>query len=198
MATSLKIGILIGSTRPGRVGESVGKWVFEKASSRQDEIFELIDLATFNLPLLDEPAPPMLMAYTQPHTKAWSAIIQQYDGFVFVTPEYNHGIPGALKNALDYLFHEWSNKSIGFVSYGSAGGVRAVEQLRMITAALQMAGVRESVSLNLFTDFAGFSVFKPAEIHIQKLNAMLDQIVSWGLALKHQRNLTLQKSKLSS
>src|ERR1041384_2415189 len=138
----LRIAIIIGSTRPGRNGEAVGKWVHQIAQKRSDAEFELVDLKNFNLPLLDEPVPPSMGQYSKPHTKAWAAKIDSFDGFVFVAPEYNHGISGALKNAIDFLFREWNNKSAGFVSYGSAGGARAVEQLRLVLAEGQMATIR--------------------------------------------------------
>jgi NAD(P)H-dependent FMN reductase len=130
----LKIGIILGSTRPGRNGEAVAKWVYEIAQKRTDAEFELVDIKDFNLPLLDEPVPPSMGQYSKPHTKAWAAKIGSFDGYVFVTPEYNHGISGALKNAIDFLFGEWNNKAAGFVSYGGAGGARAVEQLRLVLA----------------------------------------------------------------
>src|SRR6476659_7077427 len=121
----LKIAIILGSTRPNRIGEGVARWVYDIAARRTDAHYDLIDLKDQNLPLLDEPAPPSLGQYSQPHTKAWAAKIIQYDGFVFVTAEYNHGIPGALKNAIDYLYKEWNNKAAGIVSYGSAYGARS-------------------------------------------------------------------------
>src|SRR5258705_10596512 len=121
----LRIAIIIGSTRPGRNGEAVGKWVYEIAQKRSDAEFELVDIKNFNLPLLDEPMPPIMGQYSKPHTKAWAAKIGSFDGYVFVTPEYNHGTSGALKNAIDFLFAEWNNKAAGFVSYGGASGGRA-------------------------------------------------------------------------
>ena len=124
----LKIALILGSTRPGRNGEAVSQWVYEIAKRRSDANFELVDIKDFNLPLLDEPIPPSMGQYSQEHTKTWSAKIDSFDAYIFVTAEYNHGIPGALKNAIDFLFKEWNNKVAGFVSYGSAGGVRAVEQ----------------------------------------------------------------------
>ena len=141
----LKIAIIIGSTRPGRNGEAVAKWVYEIAQKRSDAEFELVDIKDFNLPLLDEPVPPIMGQYSKPHTKAWAAKIGSFDGYVFVTPEYNHGISGALKNAIDFLFREWNDKAAGFVSYGGAGGARAVEQLRLVLAEVQMATVRNQV-----------------------------------------------------
>jgi NAD(P)H-dependent FMN reductase len=99
----LKIAIIVGSTRPGRKGEAVAKWAYEIARKRTDAEFALLDLATFNLPLLDEPLPATSGSYSHPHTGTWSAAIASFDGYVFVTPEYNHGTSGALKNAIDYL-----------------------------------------------------------------------------------------------
>jgi NADPH-dependent FMN reductase len=118
----LRSAIIIGSTRPGRNGEAVAKWVYEIAKKRTDAEFELVDIKDFNLPLLDEPVPPSMGQYSKPHTKAWASKIGSFDGYVFVSPEYNHGIAGALKNAIDFLFAEWNNKAAGFVSYGGAGG----------------------------------------------------------------------------
>ena len=183
----LKVAIILGSTRPGRNGEAVARWVHQLAQKRTDAQFELVDLQDFNLPLLDEPMPPSMGQYSKPHTKAWAAKITSFDAFVFVTPEYNHGTSGALKNALDYLYAEWNNKSAGFVSYGSAGGARAVEQLRLVMAELQIADVRSQVMLSLFTDFENMSVFKPADYHQKSLNGMLDQLIAWGGALKSLR-----------
>src|SRR2546430_1125876 len=130
----LKIAIILGSTRPGRNGEAVAKWVHEIADKRSDAEFELVDIKDYNLPLLDEPVPPIMGQYSQPHTKAWAAKIGSFDGYVFVAPEYNHGISGALKNAIDFLFAEWNNNAAGFVSYRGAGGADAVHPPRVNTA----------------------------------------------------------------
>lgn len=183
----LKVAIILGSTRPGRVGEAVAKWVYEIAKKRSDAEFELIDIKDYNLPLLDEEIPPSQGKYSRPHTRTWAAKIAAFDSFVFVTAEYNHAIPGALKNALDFLYKEWNNKSAGFVSYGSAGGARSVEQLRLVMAELQIADVRAQVMLSLFTDFENFKVFKPADFHEKEVNTMLDQVITWGNALKTLR-----------
>jgi NAD(P)H-dependent FMN reductase len=118
----LRVAIILGSTRPGRNGEAVARWVYDIAKKRSsnDAEFEYIDIKDFNLPLLDEPVPPSQGQYSKEHTKMWSAKIDSFDAFIFVTAEYNHGIPGALKNAIDFLYKEWNNKAAGFVSYGSA------------------------------------------------------------------------------
>lgn len=184
----MKIAIIIGSTRPGRKADTVARWVHEIAKKREDAEFEIVDIQDFNLPLLDEPVPPSLGQYSKPHTKAWAAKIATFDAYVFVTPEYNHGTSGALKNAIDFLYAEWNNKAAGFVSYGSASGVRAVEQLRLVMGELQVADVRAQVMLSLYTDFENFTTFKPAAFHEKAVNAMLDQLVSWGRALKTVRD----------
>jgi NAD(P)H-dependent FMN reductase len=182
-----RIAIILGSTRPNRNGEAVAKWTFELATKRSDAEFELVDIRDFNLPLLDEPMPPSLGRYSQPHTKQWAAKIASFDGFVFVTPEYNHGTSAALKNALDFLFAEWNDKAAGFVSYGSAGGARAVEQLRQNLSELKIAHVRSQVMLSLFTDFENMSVFKPDPRHEGEVTTMLDQVIAWANALKAVR-----------
>jgi NAD(P)H-dependent FMN reductase len=183
----LRLAIITGSTRPGRVGEAVARWVYELAQKRSDAEFELVDIKEFNLPLLDEPVPPSQGKYSKEHTKKWAAKVASFDGYVFVTPEYNHGISGALKNAIDFLYAEWNNKAAGFVGYGSAGGARAVEHLRLVMAEVQVATVRNQVALSLFTDFENFTGFKPASYHEKSVNQMLDQLVAWGDAMKTLR-----------
>jgi len=183
----LKLAIIIGSTRPGRVGEAVGRWVYELALKRGDAECELVDIKDFNLPLLDEPIPPSQGKYSKEHTKKWAAKIASFDGYVFVTPEYNHGICGALKNAIDFLFAEWNNKAAGFVGYGSAGGARAVEHLRLVMAEVQVATVRNQVMLSLHDDFENYSVFKPREFHEKTLGQVFDQVVAWAGAMKSLR-----------
>ncbi len=183
----LRIGIILGSTRPGRIGEQVAKWALEQANKRGDAHYELVDVADYNLPLLDEALPAGFGQYQQEHTKKWAAAIGSFDAYVIVAAEYNHAVAGALKNAIDYLYAEWNNKAVGFVSYGSAMGVRAVEQLRQIAGELQMADVRSQVMLSVFTDFESFSVFKPDPRKADDLNAMLDQVNAWGKALKTLR-----------
>ncbi|MDB5228777.1 MAG: NADPH-dependent reductase [Bacteroidota bacterium] len=183
----MKIAIILGSTRPGRVGEGVAKWVYEISKKRTDAEFELVDIKDYDLPLLDEPVPPSMSKYSKPHTFKWSEKIASFDGYVFVTPEYNHGISGALKNAIDYLFKEWNNKSAGFVSYGSAGGTRAVEHLRGVMGELMIADVRAQVMLSLRTDFENHKDFKPDDHHEKTLNGLFDQVIAWAGALKGLR-----------
>jgi NAD(P)H-dependent FMN reductase len=179
-----KIGIILGSTRPGRNGEAVAKWVLDIAKQRPEAEFDLIDLIDYPLPHLDEVVPPSMGQYQNDHTKAWAAKIAEYDGYIFVTPEYNHSTSGVLKNAIDYLYKEWNNKAAAFVSYGGVGGARAVEHLRLILSELQVAHVRAQVTLSLVTEFENFSVFKPGEYQLPAVDTMLDQLIAWTKALE--------------
>jgi NAD(P)H-dependent FMN reductase len=182
-----RVAIVLGSARPHRIGEGVARWVLEQAQRRDDAEYVLVDVAQQNLPLLDEPLPPSLGRYQRPHTKAWAAIVGSFDAFVFVTPEYNHGIAASLKNAIDYLYAEWNDKAAGFVGYGNAGGARAVEQLRLVMAELQVATVRTQVMLSLHNDFENYTVFRPAAYHATILATLFQQVVAWGGALRDLR-----------
>ena len=186
-----KIAIILGSTRPGRNGGAVAKWVLEHASTRSDAEYELVDLLDFHLPHLDEAIPASLGQYQNEHTRDWAAKVAEFDGYVFVTPEYNHSTSGALKNAIDFVYGEWNNKAAGFVSYGSAGGTRAVEHLRLIMGELQIADVRAQVAFSLATDFVNYSEFTPAAYHEGNLTLMLDQLTAWSTALKTVREPAL-------
>ena len=179
----IRIGIILGSTRPNRNGEQVARWVYDNASLRSDAEFELVDLRDYPLPHLDEPLPPSMGQYQNDHTRQWAEKIASFDGFVMVTPEYNHSTSGVLKNAIDYLFAEWNNKAVGFVSYGAVGGARAAEHLRLVAGELQMADVRQQVTLSLITDFENFSVFKPSDYSVGALNTLFDQVIAWSAAL---------------
>ncbi len=155
----------------------------DEAGRRSDADFELVDLADYPLPHLDEPLPPSMGQYQNAHTQEWASTIAQFDGYVFVTPEYNHSTSGVLKNALDYLYAEWNNKAMGVVSYGAVGGARAAEHLRLVAGELQMADVRTNVALSLITDFENFTDFKPVLYQAQALGTLLDQVVAWSQAL---------------
>ena len=182
-----RLAVIIGSTRPGRNGEAVAKWIYEIAKKRRDAEVELVDIKDYNLPLLDEPQPASTGQYIHAHTQKWSAKIDSFDGYVFVTPEYNHAPSASLKNAIDYLFREWNNKSAGFVGYGTMGAVRAVEQLRILMGALMIADVRAQVMLSLFEDFEKLTVFRPNPRHEKTVNMMLEQVIAWGTVLKPLR-----------
>jgi NAD(P)H-dependent FMN reductase len=187
-----RIAIIIGSTRPRRRAGLVAEWVCQVAQRHQPDgreaTFELVDLADYKLPLLDEPNPAVHGEYVNPQTRAWADTIASYDGFIFITPEYNHSMPAALKNAIDYLFAEWNDKAAGFVSYGLQGGTRATEHLRLALGEVKMACVRTHVALSLFTDFELTDMTQPGTIapgeHQEPtLTRMLDEIVAWADAL---------------
>ena len=186
----IRVGVLLGSTRPGRRGEPVARWVMEQAGRRSDAEFELIDLADYPLPHLDEPLPPSMGQYQNTHTQQWAATIGRFDGYVFVTPEYNHSTSGVLKNAIDYLYAQWNNKAMGVVSYGAVGGARAAEHLRLIAGELQMADVRTNVALSLLTDFESFTEFKPAAHQAQALDTLFGEVIAWSQALAPLRQVT--------
>jgi NAD(P)H-dependent FMN reductase len=177
----LSIGIILGSTRQGRLSPQVGNWVKEIADKRGDANYEIVDIADFKLPFIGEGTGK------EPGLIAWPEKLASLDGFVFIVQEYNHSITGALKNALDSAPVEWNNKAAGIVSYGSTGGARAAEHLRGILGELQVADVRVHPTLSLFADFENFRTFKPSELHLDNVNAMLDQTISWSGALKPLR-----------
>jgi NAD(P)H-dependent FMN reductase len=191
--SALKIAVVLGSTRPGRNGAVVADWVLEQAAGRTAAEYELLDLADYPLPHLDEPVSAKAGAdlYSKDHTKAWAAKIAEYDGYVFVTPEYNHSTSGVLKNAIDFLYHEWTNKAAGFVSYGGVGGARAVEHLRGVMSELQVAHVQQQLNFSLFTDFENFSTFTPATMHTGGAQLLFDQLESWAGALRTVREAAL-------
>jgi NAD(P)H-dependent FMN reductase len=183
-----EIGIVIGSTRPGRRGKMVGRWVLDAAAETTDTHLQLLDLADFALPLLDEPLPAAIGDYANSHTIAWAKRVAAMDGFIFVTPEYNHSAPAALKNAIDFLFAEWHDKAAGFVSYGIGGGVRAVEHLRTVLAEVKVADVRTQVALMLGEDFEIASMTEPGIVRprprqAELLNRMLGEVIAWSDAL---------------
>lgn len=182
----LNIGIVLGSTREGRVSPQVGEWVKQIADKRGDANYEIIDIADFNLPLLGEAGGDASGA------GAWSEKVAEVDGFVFIVQEYNHSITGALKNALDYLRVEWHNKAAGIVSYGSVGGARATEHLRGILSELSIAHVRVHPALSLFTDFENGTKLAAKDVQVQSVSDMLDQLVPWTGAMKTVREEATQ------
>lgn len=185
----MKIGIVMGSIRDGRANEGVSEWVKEVAENYTfDAEFELVDLKDYPLPLFDEAASP---AYTsdlkaKEQQQPWAEKMSELDGYIFVTPEYNHGISSALKNALDYVYNELNDKAAGIVSYGSAGGVRSAEQLRTILSEFQVAHVRTHPALSIFTDMGQDGV-NPADAQKQAVETMLYQLSYWAPAMNDVR-----------
>ena len=181
---NLRLGIIVGSTRPGRIGASVAEWVAGQAQAREAR-YELVDLADYNLDLLNEPTVPGEAGgnYENPKTTRWSQTIAQYDGFVFVTPEYNHGVPAALKNAVDVLYPEWRNKGVALVSYGADAGVRAVEQWRQILANVFLHVTRGQLSIRTFEEFED-GRFVPNERRPEQMAGLFGQLESLSEAVK--------------
>ncbi|GAB3270494.1 NADPH-dependent FMN reductase [Sinomonas notoginsengisoli] len=187
-----RIAVVTGSTRPGSVNRQVAEWLVARANQRGDASFELVDIDSFNLPLLDEAFPAAYGNYQGEHTKAWAAKIAEFDGYVFVTPEYNHSTTPALANAISFLNAEWANKAAGIVGYGSAMGARAVEHLRGVLSELQVAHVQKTGMFSLFGDFENFSVFAPTELQAASVDPMLDQLVAWTVAFAKVREGELE------
>lgn len=184
-----KIKIILGSSRPSRFAEQPGKWLLELGQQMQNAEFELVDLAEIDLPFLDEPLPALHGKYQNEHTKAWSKIIDEADGFVFVVPEYNHGYTPVLKNAIDYLYHEWTQKPVAFLSYGSAaGGARAVEQLRAVVGHLSMYDITEHVIMpEYYTNLDENGAYKFGERHEKAAQAMLERLAFWATKMTDAR-----------
>jgi len=169
--------VLIASTRPGRVGGAVGEWVVDAARRSGAFDVEVADLAELRLPLLDEPAHPRLKDYRHDHTQRWSATVDRADGFVFVMPEYNHSYTAPLKNALDYLVHEWAGKPVGLVSYGGlSGGTRAVVALQPVLANLQLRGIAANVEIAWVAEHLEEGRFAPSERHERALAALTAEL----------------------
>ncbi len=194
----LKIQVILGSIRQGRFGDKPAKWIFDLAKKKKGLMSELVDLRDYALPFYDEKISPSRLKgkYPNPAVQRWANKVKEADGYIIVTPEYNHGYPAVLKNALDYIYDEWNNKPVGFISYGSVGGARVVEQLRQVVVELQMAPIRSSIHIPPTVYMA---VVKPPETEeeddganpFDALNdhatAFLDQLIWWARALKKAR-----------
>ena len=179
-----KLQIVVASTRQGRVGRSIADWTLERARQHGGFDVRLVDLKELNLPLFDEPKHPRLRQYSHAHTHAWSASVEEADAFVFVMPEYNHGVPPSLVNALDYLYAEWNYKAVGFVSYGGvAAGTRSVQMIKPIIGALKMVPIVEAVAIPFFTKLMDGEVFRGGEPHDQAAATMLNELARWTAAL---------------
>ncbi|GAB2476988.1 NADPH-dependent FMN reductase [Luteococcus sediminum] len=180
----MKIAIIVGSTRDNRVGRGIADWVAARAETRTDATFELVDLADVNLPMLSSAVPPagLNKQYTEPEVQAWSQKIDEFDGFVFVTPEYNHGVPAAMKNSVDVIGPEWMKKAIAFVGYGASGGVRSVENWRTIVANFNMYDIRNALEINIFTEI-GEDGFEPSERRVAEIADLFDTLVPAAKAM---------------
>ena len=185
----MKLVIIIASTRPGRIGGTIGAWITEYATKTTDFDVSVADLAELNLPLFDEPNHPMRAEYTKDHTKAWSQIIDAADAFVVVTPEYNYTMPPSLSNAIDYLHHEWAHKPVGFVGYGGTGAVRAIQTEKLLFANLNVMPINLAVTMPGVHALTGIP-FAATGIHEKAADGMLAELKRWAEALLplHQSN----------
>lgn len=191
----LKIQAIIGSTRQNRFAEKPANWIYAEAKKRQELDVELVDLRDYPLPFFDEPMSPARMEgkYRNDNVKQWAQKVAEADGYIIISPEYNHGYPAVLKNAFDHIYPEWNRKPIGFVSYGSAGGARAIEQLRQVAIELQMAPIRAAIHIPSQVYIAivrpkeGDSS-NPFDTLQNQASAFLDQLIWWTGALKAARD----------
>jgi NAD(P)H-dependent FMN reductase len=182
--------VIIGSTRPGRVGPAAADWIIERARARGDFEIVVTDLADLNLPIFDEPNHPRLHQYVHQHTKDWSAIVDRSDAFIFVIPEYNYGFNAATKNALDYLNQEWRDKPAGIVSYGAvSGGTRATQMLKQVMSGVRLVPLTDSVNIPFIAEKLDEDRrLKPNEIMEQAATVMLDELARWAEALRPLRS----------
>lgn len=180
----LKIAVILGSTREGRNGAAVAEWVVEQGARRSTAEYELVDLRDYPLPFFAAVASPAYVPPTDPAVQRWAAKIAEFDGYVFVTPEYNHSFSAVLKNALDSIYSEFNNKAAAFASYGAYQGARAVEQLRGVASELQLAHVRQQLGFSLFTDFENMHTFTPGPQHEGSADILFTQLEAWAGALK--------------
>lgn len=185
----MNLKIITSTTRPGRKGTAVAAWILDVARAYGQFNVALLDLADIGLPLLDESAHPRLKKYEHDHTKSWSKQINEAEAFIIVLAEYNYGMPAPIKNAIDYLYHEWRHKPIGFVSYGGvSGGIRSLQMIKQVVTGLNMMPIAESVTLPGFSKFIDENgKFKAEEIHTKSANTMLQELQKWTKVMQQLR-----------
>jgi NAD(P)H-dependent FMN reductase len=194
---TLKIKVIIGSTRQNRFSEKPAHWIYEEAKKKDGVKIELLDLRDYPMPFFNEPVSPAMSGgkYSNEIVNRWSEKIMDSDAFIIVTPEYNHGYPAVLKNALDSIFPEWNRKAVGFVSYGNAGGARSVEQLRQVVIELQMVPIRSAIHIPVDVYMAVMNekvpvdpdLFKPLRDRLDRVEVFLNELISMAKALKVAR-----------
>jgi NAD(P)H-dependent FMN reductase len=187
MSENLRIQIVVGSVREGRVSLPVARWVHASAAELEGIDAELIDLVEWALPMFALATSPAMGDYKDPLQQRWAAKVGEADGYIFVSPEYNHGTSAALKNALDYLYAEWNRKPVAFVSFGNAGGARAVEHLRAIAVELDMAPLGDAVHLFGVRDKLRGGQFEADTKDKKQLAQLFDSLLWWGKALQTAR-----------
>jgi NAD(P)H-dependent FMN reductase len=180
----VKLQVVFASTRDGRQGLPIAEWVVERARTHGKFAPQLVDLREVNLPLFDEPKHPRFRQYEHAHTKAWSAIVEAAEAFVFVTPEYNYGMPPALLNAIDYVFQEWAYKPASIVSYGGvSGGTRSAQMTKVMLTSMKVMPIPEGVSVPFFTKMIADGRFAPGELQEKSADAMFEELHRWAVAL---------------
>jgi NAD(P)H-dependent FMN reductase len=186
----LKLKVIVTSTRPGRIGLPVGQWFLEASKAHGGFDAELVDLATINLPLFDEPNHPMSGVYTHDHTKEWSEIVKAADAFVFIMPEYNYFAPATLVNAIDFLHHEWNYKPAGIVSYGGvSAGTRSAQSIKPLLTSVKMMPIPEGVFIPFVNKLinADEHRFNADESHVEAANRVVSELLKWATALQSLR-----------
>jgi NAD(P)H-dependent FMN reductase len=207
MESPLRLKVIVGTTRPNRFSEKPSQWIADEAAKKEGVDIELLDLRDYPMPFFDQPISPAMAGgkYADQTVTAWADKIRQADGFIVVTAEYNHGYPAVLKNAIDWLFPEWNQKPVAFVSYGSVGGARAIEQLRQVAIELQMVPTKHAVHIPVDVYLAAMKetapvnpdVFKPLRLgRIDRVDAMLTELIWAAKALKTAREDTDPRAKV--
>lgn len=186
----IKIEVIIGSTREGRFGDKPAKWIFDMLSKKERVEAELIDLRDWPLPFFNEAVSPSMNQgkYANELAAKWAEKVGEADGYIIVTPEYNHGYSAVLKNAIDYVYNEWNNKPVAFVGYGSMGGARAIEQLREVAVELQMTPIRSAVHIPGFWNYLDENSNLKTGSFDKAAEGMIDQLIWWAQALKSARS----------
>ena len=187
MSQSLSIAVIVGSVREGRISLPIAKWVMDRVAARAEFDAELLDLAEWDLPMFAEPNPPATGRYTGEKQRAWAERIAAAEGYILVAPEYNHGMSAVLKNALDTVYAEWGRKPVTFVAHGGMGGARSVEQLRQVTAAMEMAPLSNAVHLQGAAKLREGDRFNAGEIEDRRLSVLFDELLWWARALAAAR-----------
>lgn len=188
MTTPLEIRIIVGSVREGRISLPIAHWVKQQIDARPEFRTDLLDLAEWQLPMFAEPNPPATGKYTGEKQRAWAAAIGPADGYILIAPEYNHGMSGVLKNALDTVYAEWGKKPVAFVAHGGMGGARSVQQLREVAVALAMAPLSSAVHLQGAGKLREGDRFNAGEAENRRLGTLFDELDWWGRAMRAARN----------
>jgi NAD(P)H-dependent FMN reductase len=186
--------MIIGSVREGRRGRAIGEWAYQAAAAKEDLSVELIDLKEWNFPMFDLAKPPIMGEYSDPLQRRWAKKIKKADGYVFICPEYNHSFPSSLKNALDYLYEEWGRKPAAFIGYGPSGGIRGIEQLKLVLIELNVAPLSSALHLYKVHEKIENGRFQGDEREAANLHRVLDELLWWSKTLRAGRQYNLKQN----